>query len=96
MEYTKGEWKVGFPEDGTLFIRVRTSRAVRRIATIFDNREENLANAQLIAAAPDLYEALKALTTHFKLSPHLDNLRTGYDEDYIEQAERAIAKAEGK
>jgi len=50
------------------------------------------ANAHLISAAPDMYEALLAITEHFKTIEKL------YSKDriVIAQAESAMAKAEGK
>ena len=48
------------------------------------------ANAHLIAAAPDLLEALKALVAA------CDDIDEGYPANAIAAAEAAIAKAEGK
>lgn len=53
--------------------------------------EENMANAHLIAAAPELYEALADLARDYK--EPLDADTTKY---FVEQAEKALAKAEGK
>ena len=53
--------------------------------------EESLANARLIAAAPELYEALKAC--------RLQMLQSNNDSEYAQEANElasaAIAKAEG-
>lgn len=52
-----------------------------------DNRDEALANARLIAAAPDLLEALKAINVDIcMVSASSENMRLVRD---------AIAKAEG-
>ena len=51
--------------------------------------EENEANARLIAAAPDLLEALKEM-----LDSHED-VCTGYGEGAADKARAAIAKATG-
>jgi hypothetical protein len=47
------------------------------------------ANARLIAAAPDLYEALAALTPYFEGEHHPDH-------PHCEQARVALAKARGE
>ena len=87
-EYTKGKWKymsthiyVDTPERGKC--------ATRSIATVaeYNYDSESLANLQLIAAAPDLYEALKALSK--LLIP-----RTPEDCRLILKAEQALAKVD--
>jgi hypothetical protein len=55
------------------------------------SREEILANARLIAAAPDLLEALKALLFN---ATHGNGLEAHYRAQ--DDARAAIAKAEGK
>ena len=55
------------------------------------NEEEDLANARLIAATPDLYEALMAVYTDIELQ----NVKGGCDElNFVVQ--QALAKVEGK
>ena len=54
--------------------------------------QSDVDNASLIAAAPELLEALKRACDRLKAFPqHFD----GYDTD-MDEIERAIAKAEGK
>ena len=48
-----------------------------------------IANARLIAAAPDMYEALKAIMSYFD-SPDIQNAS-----DYFPQMREALAKADG-
>jgi len=75
MNYTKGEWTV----TDSAFERFHTYRSKRTGARIFvttgmeldeiaevqgDTEEEAQANANLIAAAPDMYEALKLYQKH--------------------------------
>ena len=84
MEYTKGEWSVGDIAIITWEVGVRI---------IHDGNEEKplafakaLVNAHLIAAAPEMYEALNEIIS---------------GEDYIppymaQTINEAIAKAEGK
>lgn len=64
----------------------------KRIATLWNIYEdEGRANARLIAAAPDLYEALKAMLTFFAPAPG-----QGVSIDAVMRAEWAIAKVEGR
>jgi hypothetical protein len=79
MEYTKGEWTV----DG-----VGVYKGINPVARAYDPEHINLAtdtakaNAQLISAAPDMYEALKELIEYGQI-------------DY-EKLVAVVAKAEGK
>lgn len=66
------------------------------IARIFgDSDEETEANAALIAAAPDLLEALKALHSCHRAFSNDPEMWTALDDDARKQAEAAIEKAEG-
>lgn len=93
MEYTSGNWRGELREDDNVR---RIYSGFEAIADVFGTNGEDEANAHLIASAPALYEALKKLVVHFKLSPHLQAVRDGYDEDYIEKGLKALTKAEGK
>jgi len=61
-----------------------------------DRWDEEMANAHLIAASPDLYAALKAIVDH----ENIDGLGIRYEFDFHSQfgkaARAALAKAEGK
>lgn len=97
MEYTKGEWIKGshndeplarpflniYQEDGRLI-----AEASREGLMPFEEVE---ANAQLISASPDLYEACKEIVRW---------MREWQDPEFhfghlLEWAEKALAKAEG-
>lgn len=86
--HTKGPWKVefGFICDGNGDRLFHQSEMMRNHNITVGEME---ANAQLIAAAPDLLEACKEAVKIIKdiLPPK------GY-ESYIEQLKQAIAKAE--
>ena len=56
------------------------------------NEEEDLANAHLIASAPELLEALAQLIDRLDFHGGIDLIR---EEGPIEDARNAIAKAEG-
>jgi hypothetical protein len=87
MNYTKGPW---FNRNGEIGIKdtsdTQSYGMMLTIANIdkydFDEWEDN---ANLISAAPDLYEALKAVTKTNKITPELWN-----------QIHCAILKAEGR
>ena len=51
--------------------------------------DELIANANLISAAPDMYESLKAMHDHFKYL-------YGEDDPYVLDSAKALAKADGK
>ena len=55
----------------------------------------NLANAQLIAAAPELLKTLKTLCKHLKVDSENDEYR-GSAYLWLDDAEKAINKAMGK
>jgi len=101
MNYTKGPWEVR-PLYGLLMVKIGpTSRAVatvwvKKMEGTQDGKksivvsEEGEANAQLIAASPDLYQALNALARHANCEPG------PIPTELWEQAERALQKAEGR
>lgn len=98
MSYTKGPWDVlprlsDLQSELDLYVGVRDRReelkdyslshAEFHVAQVFGHHERE-ANAHLIAAAPDLYEALSNL----QASPDLPQ--------FHEQAIRALKKARGE
>lgn len=101
MTFTRGPWKISevtnFSDNGDQYYRIDAIDSQGWfISGIAQARSKE--DAQLIAAAPDLYEALKALTSkveNYKRDllleanqyPNEINLRT---------AQTALAKAEGK
>ena len=94
MNYTKGEWKVAPAID----IPYKTSVMVGRL-TVADIVEmpvlgEAEANTNLIAAAPDMYEALKRVVKYFDRI--IADTSEKYESAMVLQAKAAILKAEGK
>ena len=94
-KHTPGPWH----EDGTdefgdkAIIPVKGGMAVAVVVTNGQLKEVAEANAHLIAAAPDLYETLKAIRNLAQRCP-ADELR-GFDEIAV-MAEAALARVEGK
>ena len=106
MKNTKGKWQIsnlgnlyGFKDcivsevkDETYPKYTDSPTKINVIATMqYWNKDENKANANLIAAAPDLLRAIKPLVKRIKAED-------SWAKDYIQlvHAEEAIAKAEGK
>ena len=105
--HTKGEWKitdVAFARWSTYRKSVTGARNfvtmdLGQVAEIHgDTEDESLANAHLIASAPDMYEALKEART--ALTIKLDTPTYQEIIDFKNRVEpmilRALAKADGK
>ena len=90
--YTKGEWKIEYPANDGIRARIIVGENGSVIATVNDE-----ANAQLIASAPDLHEALKELLKWAELS-YSDDTGEWADENdpAIVQTKKALARAEVK
>lgn len=97
--FTKGEWKQGSLSDEPF---TRSSLSIyredgRKIAEIsregFMPIEEAEANAHLISAAPDMYEALRGLMTAYNIDR--ESIIVNLDPEYWQRALEAMAKAEG-
>lgn len=92
-KHTPGPWLIGKRSPGGYsLINADGWQSLARVVTVMegDNRPfaEGVANARLIAAAPDLLEALKEL---------LDQDEHGEDEIWVRnKARAAIAKATGE
>ncbi len=77
MNYTKGEWKaeIGYEDS---YIVCKSKEGITGIATVHKKNPMNPAsgtteaNAHLIAAAPDMYEALKGLLRDYSINPNSD------------------------
>ena len=93
MNYTKGEWRVTGEcfHDNIGAYRLVLGANDELIGHLWPNSNpQTEANAQLIAAAPDMYEALKVVVGYFD-SPEVSNAS-----DFIPQLRNALAKAEAK
>lgn len=88
--HTPGPWNVYHDEDGTIWIAQKRSGAITsgvivEINPEFSSRPE--ANARLIAAAPDLLDALSDLSRAYAAL----RKRAGYGDDPSESLDDAIA-----
>ena len=103
--HTKGPWTI-VDDSGNIYGQRRficSANGSNTKASMLDevHNAENWANAHLIAAAPDMYEALKHLQNEFRgcISAFDIEIRAATNVDCIlhqlEKAAAAIAKAEG-
>ena len=88
MEYTKGNWKASKSPMGDWIISTEDTLICREVRHF---------NAHLIAAAPEMYEALKSWGELYAMRP----IDSGDDIQKILKrcwckTEKALAKAEGK
>jgi hypothetical protein len=89
MAYTPGPWHFYDDSNDGKTNRIEITALGKTIAHIYHSvPEEDLPNARLISAAPDLLEALHSLL--------LWNAQPSDDDAAFEAAHAAIAKAEGK
>jgi hypothetical protein len=94
--HTPGPWRAVKTHSGIIDILDPRSRDV---VTVYGGGVESTskeANARLIAAAPDLLEALKDILRMLRTAPPGTNLNDRRFIDYGIAANRAIAKAEGR
>ena len=93
-KWTKGPWHAS--EVASIW----NSDESDEIADVWDHgrgMEETQANAQLIAAAPDLYEALEqARDTILELINARNSEAEGSDEDWVGGINAALSKARGE
>jgi len=85
MKHTPGPWEADIDNNGDYIVTIRSYRRVYVNATYED--DDNVKHdAHLIAAAPDMYEALKNLENDNNQIPDLA----------WQMVQDAIAKAEGR
>ena len=88
MEYTEGEWKVGkTPPLSNWVVGVNLGEPMEQnvIANLYGNKDD----ANLVAAAPDMYEVLKVATSQLNATGVVADKR-------LREMNEALAKAEGK
>ena len=84
-KHTKGEW---YAKDGQIY-PIETGKTLATVPYYNEESEEMQANARLIAAAPDLLEALVSVLNWHKAHDAISFL----EEEAIKKAEAAIQKA---
>ena len=99
MSHTPGLWNIlEIPTSSPMAAKqiiITGKNGVYDIAVVRNiGNEDNGANARLIAAAPDLLDALKEATRC--LAWHAKHHPAGMDCKVVEDARAAIAKAEGE
>jgi hypothetical protein len=90
MNYTKGEWSVRSTSVGSV---IQSDNGDIGILTI---RAEDQENAHLIAAAPDMYETLKATVASMESLQTSDPRYALLCELWLDDLKNAITKAEDK
>ena len=74
MEYTKGEWEITFQHPGVWGIWAKQEGIRIGIADVFHTTDDmGEANAQLIASAPKMYEALSLVAKGYESSKPNEN-----------------------
>ena len=99
-KHTKGPWfNCGYGEyadyNGKCIIVLGDDNTRRVTVVLGRNTPETQANARLIAAAPELLEALENLHANIAEYAQINNLG-GFDNQDMQQARAAIAKAKGE
>jgi hypothetical protein len=92
-EHTKGPWKVCGAKQESLSIRADHHGVICDIPGY--GVGARMANADLIAAAPDLLEACRALIDYDEMSEGDDGALIMHYADMLRLARTAIAKARG-
>lgn len=83
-KHTPGPWHIG----SNMILKI-INGSYFSIAEVNDWDDETVPNARLIAAAPDLLEALEIIVA-------TEHERHGYNPFWTDQARAAIAKAKGE
>ena len=92
-EFTPGPYKLGYDRATTPYLLIRADRVDGQpwLAAVLDTDGRQIANGHLLAAAPDLYEALRGIMEIGKRD--LSNPK--YD-GYFATTRAALAKARGE
>ena len=105
-KHTQGPWRVKIPTDGSThyphIVDVKYEHVLCRLTDLYCLPDRLEANAQLIAAAPDLLEALENLVykaSNILTEEQLAAIFTNYDgislRNSLTSCDEAIAKARG-
>lgn len=103
-KHTKGPWRVHLVDD-TVVIDKSGEHVARALGQYVDDPLPIEANARLIAAAPDLLEALKPFAEFARMMDEIEHVKKTQDDAVIHpgltvghfrQARAVIAKAKGE
>jgi len=76
MKYTKGPWQIFRTPSGYDHIRGPNNERISHEVSTLDESDETMGNAQLIACAPEMLDALETvaheLTNGFRLNERVD------------------------
>ena len=90
MKHTPGPWFAQYDDNG--FYEIGSEAVSLRLAFTYGEGDTDEANARLIAAAPDLLEALWGMATSFHAVEHMEE----HMQQSAARARAAIAKATGE
>src|SRR5687767_9415560 len=97
MKWTHGNWSSYDDRGSTGRLEiVAVGKTVARIFKTTGDEAEDLANAHLIAAAPELYEALGACLAQMRIWVSINGDMVGAIQEKIDAGEKALAKARGE
>lgn len=91
-KHTPGPWEVRKNEPWVIAKAYGNMKSVVHLNLPIEQSEEQRANARLIAAAPDLLEALELMLDRFR---DTEGSHGQWEEEATENARAAIAKATG-
>ena len=96
-KFTEGPWCINSEFDGNWIEQeANTLHAVCMITAQKTMNEKEVADANLIAAAPELLEALETMSTMYMELLRLQSNGTTTDDSIAFSARQAIAKAKGE
>jgi hypothetical protein len=96
MSYTKGPWKLDTTSDaGNWHVRDADGNSLMCDEHYYPWVPDNIEDWHLIAAAPEMYEALVAIKKELQLSGNWDARDYGWP-DNRKLIDAALARAEGK
>lgn len=93
MSHTPAPWIIDIGQVDKEFLKGRLQEAVFSNGEVVAICGDNCANAKLIAAAPELLEALKDMMHYAMMS---ESWQDDEGQPYIDKARAAINKAKGK
>jgi hypothetical protein len=96
MAHTQGPWRIGEPRDGFIGnVLADNPRRLLAQVTVQDG-EQTLANAHLIAAAPDMLVVLEWIADQYGIMLQLQRVEDECGDNICGNIRAAIAKARGE